>query len=343
MNKISQILLNPGPVNLHPNVRKAFQNPDICHREPEFMELQRRVKTGLLDVYNAQDHKCTIITGSGTAGIEAALSGLDNILIVSNGHYGDRLRDMCNYYEITYHFEKEPWQEPLDPRKIDDYIAHYRPDFIAVVHHETSSGMLNPINKIGQVAHDSSIKLFVDAVASFGGENLDPYLIDIAVSSANKCLEGVPGLAFVLYRNGIQFTTRSMYLDVSKYEEGIPFTPAVHTFYALDAALQVYSHEGGLKARMNRYSKLSTQIRKGLKRLGIDLCLKDEYYSRILTSAYLPEGISYKVLHDELKKKGYIIYAGQGPLEDKGFRLANMGQITKEDIENLIEAISGLL
>jgi 2-aminoethylphosphonate-pyruvate transaminase len=183
----------------------------------------------------------------------------------------------------------------------------------------------------------------VDAVASFGGEKLDLGLIDIVASSANKCLEGVPGIAFVLSRHDVQFNPRSFYLDLTKYDQSVPFTPAVHTHYALNAALEVYEREGGITARMERYGRLSTQIRKGLKALGLELCLKEEYYSRILTSAYLPEELNYDTLHDELKKQGYVIYTGKGSLGDRGFRLANMGQITTEDINGLLDAIGELV
>jgi len=354
-----EILLNPGPVNLSQRVRNALLKPDLCHREPEFSKLQQSIRDKLLDVYDlpAEDWAAILLTGSGTSAMEAMMISMvpahGKVLIIENGVYGERLSRIADLYHIaneTLHYE---WGEEIRINELEQSL-HQGISHVAVVHHETTSGRLNELAAIAEVCASGNITLLVDAVSSFGAEELDflNWNPGACAATANKCLHSIPGTSFVIVKRSALEQTgtmqRSLYLDLNTYlstqdSGGTPFTQSVQSFYALDEALDEHRDEGGWQRRQGQYWQKMDQIRDGLLELGILPLLKREDCSCVLNSFHLPGGLDYQTLHDGLKDKGFIIYAGQGEFAKSIFRLSVMGITTEDDIRRLVSVIKGIL
>jgi 2-aminoethylphosphonate-pyruvate transaminase len=354
------ILLNPGPVNVSERVRKALLRPDICHREEEFSGLLQGIRKRLLEAF-VPDGSCTaiVLTGSGTAAVEAAISScLDSdrkLLVINNGVYGERMGRMAAAYGMNVVELKFPWQEGLEFSRLDQ-VLNREPSIqvVAMVHHETTTGMINPVREVGLLARRYGKRFLVDSVSGLGGEALDLARdgIDICAGTAGKCIQGFPGVAFVLVRREemerIQkIPSRSLYLSLQDYfrdqEQGtVPFTPAVQLYYAFDEALSELLEEG-LGRRIARYQEAARLLRDGFRKLGLQFLLPEGLRSHTITSLYLPQGKSYKELHDALKRRGYVIYAGQGVLQPNIFRVANMGALKRTDFEEFLHHLEEVL
>jgi 2-aminoethylphosphonate-pyruvate transaminase len=350
------ILLNPGPVNLTAGVREALAGPDLCHRESEFTNLQASIRQKLLDVYGLSSRKwaSVLLAGSGTAAVEAMLTTLmpqeRKLLVIENGVYGERISTIARVHGIRYRILSHAWGAVLNLDGIQRALA-LDPDIshVAVVHHETTTGRLNDLAALGSLCRARGVDLLIDAVSSFGAEALDfeKYRIAGCAATANKCLHGAPGVSFVIVRRDqlpAQGTAvRTLYLDLAAYcreqdRRGTPFTQPVQLFYALHQALVELQETGGWQARRARYLALAREVRAGLVEMGIKPLLTQGETSAVLSAYYLPAGISYPSLHTTLKAQGFIIYAGQGELAQRIFRISVMGAIEQSDIDRLIGA-----
>lgn len=354
------ILLNPGPVTLSDRVRRAMQREDLCHREPEFAELTLEIKADLSRVYPeaAADYEAILLAGSGTCAVEAMLSTLvpkdGKALVVTNGVYGERMTTMIEAHGKAMEVVSSQWHEPMDLAAVenrleeDPGITH-----VIAVHHETTTGRLNDVAKLGQICKEKNVALLLDSVSSFGAEAIEfgAWNLEACAATANKCLHGVPGLSFVLVKKSV-FASRlsaaaTVYLDLYNYHQvqqiGFsPFTQPVHVAYALQEALLEMAEMGGWKERRDRYLFLAQKIRESLGELGIKTLLPQEDYSCVLTSFELPPGYSYEKIHDSLKEAGFVIYAGQGGLRNSIFRIANMGDIQDDDWQHLLKTCRDL-
>ncbi len=351
------ILLNPGPVNVSERVRQALHRPDICHREPEFTELLHGIQRKLLTAFvpgAEADYVAVVLTGSGTAAVEAAImSSLPigrRMLVLNNGVYGERMSAMIGLHRLGTSEFKLDWGTRPDPERLRLALRqHPEVQAVGMVHHETTTGLINPVKEIAEVV-DSQNRVFVlDSVSGLGGEAIDiagPHVYMVA-GTAGKCIQGFPGVSFVLVRKGFvermrTYPKRSLYLHLTHYidDQGngtIPFTPAVQLYYAFDEALNELLQEG-VGNRQRRYKKAASLIRQRMNVLGLKAMLAPELQSNTITSYYLPAGLSYETLHDQLKERGYVIYAGQGQLEHKIFRVANMGALTEQQIHGFLQA-----
>jgi len=355
-----QILLNPGPVTLSARVREALLKPDLCHREPEFSSLQQSIRERLLAVYDldAQDWAAILLTGSGTAAVEAMISSLvprDGVLLVAeNGVYGERIRTMAERHGIEVQAVVADWQGTMDVAGVRAALAaNPRITHVAAVHHETTTGRLNDLAPLAAACRERGVQMLVDAVSSFGAEAIDfaHWPLAACAATANKCLHGVPGTSFVIARRDALATAsprRTLYLDLAAYlanqdSGGTPFTQSVQTFYALDEALAEFFDEGGWTARRARYRARQAAIRDRLRALGIDPLLAPGESSCVLEAFRLPAGVTYARLHDGLKARGFVIYAGQGKLAAGIFRLSAMGDIRDEDLARLLDALDAEL
>ena len=232
----------------------------------------------------------------------------------------------------------------LSSRPKDSSFTH-----VAIVHHETTTGRLNDLRALATLCRERGVSILVDAVSSFGAEPIDfnePALSAVA-ATANKCLHGVPGAAFVIVRRKDlqKAASRTYYLDLGRLarlqdERNTPFTPAVHAYYALVEALREYEEQGGRPARYARYAVLAERVRTGLAALGIAAALPAAESSVVLRAYKLPAGLSYAQLHDALKADGFVIYAGQGNLSKTLFRISTMGEVTSPDIERLLQCFA---
>ncbi len=357
------VLLNVGPVMVSDEVRRALLQADLCHREIEFAEILTRVRERLTKVFNGNSLYTTVVFGgSGTASLEAVISSAvkgKKLLVLSNGYYGEKIAKIAHIHGINVRILKHKWGEKISESKVENVLkSDSKLKFVAMVHNETSTGMLNSTTQIGDIVSKFGGQLIVDAISSVGVEDLDVVRdnIHFCIGSPNKCIESVPGLSFVCAnREKLEELARSTaatsYLDLYDhyvYEEGqgersgTPFTPPVQVFYALDAALEILLREG-VENRRKKYALRAKIIRDGLKELGFRLFLPPELMCNSITSVFTPNNISYKIMHDRLKEKGFVIYAGQGNLQEKMFRVGNMGALTEGDLTRFLSSLKTVL
>lgn len=354
-------LLNPGPVSLSERVRQALCRPDLCHREPEFADLQDRIRAALLEVYALAPDAwaAVLLTGSGTAAVEAMLLSTvprdGRLLVIENGVYGERMSTMAARAGIASLRCSTEWDRAFNLEEVAA-VLDAAPDVthLAVVHHETTTGRLNPLRELSVLCAARGIALLVDAVSSFGAEDIDfaNWPIAACAATANKCLHGVPGVSFVIL-NRQRFArsrapARSVYLDLAGYlaqqdKGGTPFTQSVQVFYALQEALAEFAEMGGQRARQQLYRSRMVRIRAQLAALGVAGLLDEQVSSCVLQSFRLPRQHTYARLHDELKARGFVIYAGQGQLGGNIFRVSLMGDLSESDIGRLEAAFRALL
>jgi 2-aminoethylphosphonate-pyruvate transaminase len=351
------ILLNPGPANTTASVKQALVMPDLCHREPECFEMVRRCREMLVTVAGAgRDWAAVLFAGSGTAAVEAAVSSAvpadGGLLVADNGVYGDRIARIARAHGIVSHVLKYDIWTPVDPGDVERALAaHPELSHVAVIHHETTTGIINPVAEIARAAERHGKSVIVDAMSSLFGETLDVTQpgIDFVTASANKCLQGVPGVSFVLARRSALDALagrplRSVYLDLhghyrSQESDNTPFTPAVQVLHAMEQALIELEKEGPA-ARVTRYAENARVVREGLARLGLEILTPAGARGNVLTTFRLPSGVTYPALHDAMKRRGYIIYAGQGEIAKYGFRVANMGTLTPSDMAEVVAAFT---
>jgi 2-aminoethylphosphonate-pyruvate transaminase len=349
------ILLNPGPANTSPSVREALVMPDLCHREPECFEMMRRCRDAVVRLAGGdREWTAVLFTGSGTAAVEATICAAvppeRALLVVDNGVYGDRMRKIARAHGISAVAVRCDMFTPVRPADVEAaLVAHPEVSHVAVVHHETTTGLLNPVAEVARVAHASGRRLIVDAMSSLFGEPLDLMQdgIDFVTASANKCLQGIPGVSFVLARRRALDALkgrapRSVYLDLyghfaSQEQDNTPFTPAVQVLHAMEQALAELAEEGPAR-RIARYADNARVLRAGMVRLGFEALGTPEGRSNILTTFRLPPGVRYEALHDAMKRRGYIIYAGQGDIRTYAFRVSNMGTLTPKDMDGVVAA-----
>lgn len=357
---MNPILLNPGPVTLSERVRASLLGPDLCHREPEFGTLQASIRERLLAVYGQSPTRwaAILMTGSGTAAVEAMVSSLvprgRRLLVVENGVYGERIRSMADRHGIPLAVAASDWQGTLDLASVRAALeAHPDVSHVAVVHHETTTGRLNQLDGLAGICREHGAGMLIDGVSSFGAEwiDFDGWPVHACAATANKCLHGVPGTSFTLVRRDALAAAdarRTLYLDLAAYlanqdAGGTPFTQSVQTFYALDAALAEFFEEGGWEARRATYRERQRQVRETLATLGVATLLPAAESSCVLQAFRLPPGVTYPSLHDGLKSRGFVIYAGQGRLAAGIFRISTMGAIGPDDITRLQQALAAEL
>jgi len=352
-----------GPVNISKKTKEAMVYSEIGHRESEFLDLFKDIKEKLLYAFgvdSSQDeYSAVVIGGSGTSATETLLSSVlhqnRKILIVSNGAFGERIDEICNLYEIptlclNYGWRGYPNLEEIEKKLREDEGI----EAIAIVLMETSTGMLNPIHKIGELCKNYNKIFIVDAISALGGErlNMKEDNIDYCLANTNKCLEGLPVLGFICFKKSslkksLDIKPRSYSLDFFKhvkYSENnqTPFTPMIPLYYMLRQALNELIEEG-LENRWERYKRNGKLLKKNLKEMGLRFYLKEEEMSSLMINLLIPKNTTYEYLHDELKKRGYIVYPGKGPLSGEVIHIANIGKLNEEDISQFCENFKDIL
>jgi 2-aminoethylphosphonate-pyruvate transaminase len=352
-------LLNPGPVSLTERVRQSMLRPDLCHRESEFFDLQAEIRRRLLAVYELDPDEWTavLMTGSGTAAVESMLTALvpgdGRLLIIENGVYGERMTQIAARYGVNHGVVRHDWLAGIDLAAVEARLDD-EPGFthVAVVHHETTTGRLNDLAGLEQLCRNRGVRVLVDGVSSFGAEWIgfeSPSTAAVA-ATANKCLHGVPGVAFSVVRRAEldRAATRSYYLDLTRLAQlqdkrDTPFTPAVHACYAFAEALAELEECGGWAARHSTYHKRASRVTDVLASLAVPPLLLDHESSVVLRAYRIPATTTYGELHDVLKAAGFVIYAGQGALASEIFRVAVMGDLSEADMDELAVAFRGVL
>jgi 2-aminoethylphosphonate-pyruvate transaminase len=355
------LLFTPGPVNVSETLRNAVSKRDIGHREPEFDELLTSIEQKLISLFQIKKrsrYRAVVITGSGTAANESILSsvvGKGSILILSNGEFGERLHKTSCIYNKKTHLLRWPWGTPLDPVQIESYMATHKIDVVAMAHHETCSGMLNPLNEIGAITRAHSSIFVVDGVSSVGAEIIDMEQSNISFcsSSSSKAIGSYPGLSFVIgrkkhFENLKRHVAKTSYLNLAtiyhflKTRGQTPNTPAVPLFFALEQALANILKEGVTK-RFATIKARADQIRLGLRKLNLEFVIPEADMCSVLTTVRMPPNISFHDLRDRLREKSIIIYEGKGCFAGNAFQVGNIGELSSHNIQYLLMSLKEIL
>jgi 2-aminoethylphosphonate-pyruvate transaminase len=347
-------------VQSSPRVKQVLAQTDMAHRDRAFVEVLGRVVSRLRRVAGAPDHEVLVMGGGATAATEAALatfvSRQERMLVVSNGAFGERIAEMAECLGIPMSHLRYDWGEPIVLDQVQGMLdGDPRIKALALVHHETSVGRVNPVNEIGRLLAPRHVRFFVDIVSSLGAEEFDMVRsrAAVAIGSANKCLHGVAGAAFVIARREVWEETahvrpRSMYLDLRRYRAAIrengqtPFTPPVPAVVALETALQELEEQGGVPARRVHYQALNAQIRTGLCRLGLTIRNDGPNSAVSLTLAQLPPGVTFDTFYNDLRARGFLVYRGKGPVSHDSFLVANMGHLDSLTVDRFLETVADI-
>ena len=351
-----RVLLNPGPAVVSDRIHRAVAGPDLCHREPEYSDMFTRIREKLFRVAGVNDDwELALIAGSGTAAMEA-MTGASvragrRLLVCRNGVYGDRMATIADRLGIQTVAVRASQTQAIDPAAVGAALdADSTIDAVAVVHHETTTGLLNPVHEIAAEARARGVRVIVDAISSLGAEELDlaGSGIDMVACTSNKCLHGLPGTSFVLLSpegaaRAADAPRRSLYLDIAGYLEAqkkstVPFTPAVPAVYGLEAALDELLDEG-LAHRHESYRARVALLDQAFERLGLEPLVSARNRSSSVRSLRLPEGVSYEDLHDAVKRDGYVIYAGLGEAAKTTFRVCTLGALENEVLAGFVESL----
>ncbi|WP_448329758.1 pyridoxal-phosphate-dependent aminotransferase family protein [Sulfitobacter sp. M13] len=355
------LLFTPGPVNVAETLRAAICKEDICHREPDFDALLSSIEHKLISLFqirNRARYRAVVITGSGTAANEAILSsvvGKGAILILSNGEFGGRLHKTSRIHNKHTHLIEMPWGTEFDPAQVAAYLSTHRIDVVAMVHHETCSGMLNPLAEVGAICKEAGALFVVDGVSSVGAEVIDMEACNIAFvsSSSSKAIGSYPGLSFVVgrkkhFKRLKRHAAKTTYLNLAtfyaflKHHTQTPNTPAVPLFFALEQALTDILREGVMK-RYARIKARANLLRVGMRRLNLDFLIEEADMCSILTTVRVPPSISVRDLRDRLREKSIIIYEGKGCFAGKVFQVGNIGELSDYDIRFFLAALKDVL
>ena len=356
------LLLTPGPLTTTDTVKQAMMT-DWCTWDEDYnvhivQEIRRQLVS--LATAHADDYTSILLQGSGTYCVEAVIGSTikpgDKLLILSNGAYGDRMGNIAEYYHLNYDMLAFDETEQVSVSYVDDYLAHNADiTHVAIVHCETTTGILNPLKEVAHLVKMYGKRLIVDAMSSFGGIPLDMYDlgIDFLISSANKCIQGVPGFGFILARRSelmrCKGVARSLSLDIYDQWETMEkghgkwrFTSPTHVVRAFKQALEELEAEGGVQARHARYCRNHDVLVSGMRGLGFRTLLPDEVQSPVITSFLYPDqGFDFKAFYDKLKERGFVIYPGKISQADT-FRIGNIGDVHPEDFNRLIEAVRAI-
>ncbi len=354
-------LFTPGPLTTSRTVKQAMLR-DLGSRDGEFLRVVREIREKLLDVAGLRDeYECVLMQGSGTFCIEAAIGTMmppdGKLFVLANGAYGKRMVKIADTLKIPYSVFEYPENCKTNARDVefeltrDATITH-----IAMVHSETTSGLVNDIATVGALARQFNKKFLVDAMSSFGGIETAWRAVnaDYVVSSANKCIEGVPGFGFVLAKRESLLQTerwaRSLALDLYAQWKGLEndgqfrFTPPTHTLLAFHQALLELEHEGGVKARAARYRANYETLVAGTRALGLCEYLEPRDQGHIIVSFLYPEhpNFDFKNFYARLNEKGFVIYPGKVG-NANCFRIGCIGRLFPSDMQNLLNAMQTTL
>lgn len=359
MRTNNYLLLTPGPLTTSKTVKEAMLF-DSCTWDDDYnLDVVQSIRQQLVELATAQSgYSAVLLQGSGSYAVESvlgsAVGATDKVLIISNGAYGSRMVEMAQRLEINHcvydcgevSLPDVHWIAQLLQQ--DSAITH-----IAMVHCETTTGILNPIENIAKLAKQYQKRYIVDGMSSFGGIPMDiaELNIDFLISSANKCIQGVPGFAFVIARTDAleqcKGHSRSLSLDLyaqwrcmEDYHGKWRFTSPTHTVLAFAQALKELHEEGGITARFQRYQQNQQKLVAGMRALGFTTLLEDGVHSPIITAFYSPSALDYQfnTFYQRLKAEGFVIYPGKVSQSDC-FRIGNIGEVYERDIEALLVAI----
>jgi len=357
------LLLTPGPLSTSKKVKAAMLR-DWCTWDQDYNQLVQSIRSRLVRMASSQPDAYTtvLMQGSGTFSVESVVGSViprdGKLLVLTNGAYGKRIAEMAEVLGIDFVVMDDGETNPVNVKQleeilqVDTAITH-----VAVVHVETTTGMINPIADVARVAKQYGKTVIVDAMSSFGGIPMDvaELGIDYLISSANKCIQGVPGFGFVIARKEALLTckgvARSLSLDLYDQWETMElgngkwrYTSPTHTVRAFDQALLELEEEGGVARRYERFTRNQQTLVEGMQRIGFRTLLSKELQSPIITSFLYPESpvFSFEEFYLRIKEVGFVIYPGKITAAST-FRIGNIGDVHLADIERLLENMENQL
>lgn len=348
------ILLNPGPSTTTKTVKMAQVVPDICPREKEFQDIMLPLREDLVKIVhgNLKEYTAVLFCGSGTICIDIALNSLldegKKALIINNGSYSQRAVDIVTAYGLPFIEVKQPIDANLDLGIVEDVLKRNSDiGYVYVTHHETGTGLLNPVREVGALAHKYGTFLITDTTSSYAmiPIHIKEDNIDFCMASAQKGIMGMTGLSYIIGRRDIIEESKNypkhsyycnLYMQYDFFEKTgeMHFTPPVQTIYAAKQALLEYWEEGE-EAKWERHQRVMRAIHDGEDRLGLQELLKREVQSGLVSAVRYPDdpNWSFEKIHDYCYQRGFTIYPGK--IEKKNtFRLCALGAIDEEDIKS---------
>lgn len=360
---VDYLLLTPGPLSTTATVRAAMLQ-DSCTWDADYNQgvvepIRRELVRLATGPEYESDYSAVLLQGSGSYVVESVLGsaiGADEcLLIINNGAYGARMGEMARCLGLRHHELDCGETSRPEPAAIEAMLVrHPEITHLAMVHCETTTGMLNPLEEVAELCQRRGIRLIVDAMSSFGGIPIDMGRlgIEFLISSANKCIQGVPGFGFVIARRAALTAcagrARSVSLDLHAQWQTMEqqggkwrFTSPTHTVLAFAQALRELDEEGGIAARHRRYSENQRTLVDGMAELGFAPLLPEEWQSPIITAFYSPAHPDYRFadFYQRLKGQGYVIYPGKVSQADC-FRIGNIGDVTPERVRCLLAAMA---
>ena len=354
------LLLTPGPLSTTKTVRAAMLE-DWCTWDDDYNKIVQNIRDRLtaLSTSRADEYTSVLMQGSGTFCVESTIGSVvrenGKLLALSNGAYGSRVAQIADRLKIPHKILKAPETSGFDTYQLishletDDDITH-----VAAVHCETTTGILNDIAEIGNIVSEYGKIFIVDAMSSFGGIPIDLWelKIDFMISSANKCIQGVPGFGFVIAKRyeleKCEDVARSVALDLFDQWRTMEqscgkwrFTSPTHAVRAFFQALRELDEEGGVQKRFERYANNQRVLAAGMEKYGFKALLEKKFQSPIITSFLYPDSVAFdfQSFYQKLKSRGFVIYPGKTTKADT-FRVGSIGDVHEEDMVKLIEAVA---
>ena len=360
-NDIPYLLLTPGPLTTSRRVREAMMR-DYSTWDVDYNSLVNNIRGRLVRLASEQEgYTSVLMQGSGTFAVEAVIGSVvpdgGTLLVINNGAYGQRMATIAERLGIAYLQLQTGETQPPTTADVDQALAgNPQVTHVAVVHCETTTGMLNPVAEIGQVVKDHDCCYLVDAMSSLGGIPLamEALQADYLVASANKCVQGVPGFGFVIARQqaieSIQGQARSLCLDLHDQWQEMEskqgkwrFTSPTHTVCAFAEALAELEDEGGVPARHRRYSENQRRLVAGMHQRGFRTLLPAELQSPVITAFYDPcPEFDFDTFYDLLKQRRFVVYPGKVS-QAQTFRIGTIGHVFPDDIDQLLESVTEVL
>ncbi len=364
LNTSPRILMGPGPSDMHPRVYKALSTQMIGHLDPEFVAIMDEVKEMVQATFQTKNNLSFVVSAPGSAGMETCLVNLiepgDEVLICQHGVFGGRMADIANRAGATVHKVEQDWGKPIDPKDVKAALENCNPKLVAIVHAETSTGVLQPLEEISKLVHDKGALFMVDAVTSYCGTELkvDDWGIDAIYTGTQKCLSAPPGLSPVSFSDRAvealdarKTPVQSWFLDLSlvkNYWVGAKrayhHTAPISQIYGIREAYRLVLEEG-LEARFKRHQETHEHLRDGLESLGFSYLVDKEYRLPMLNAVYLPEGVEELPIRKRLLNEYNIeVGGGLGAFAGKLWRIGLMGHsCDKNHVNMLLSALREIL
>ena len=355
-------LLTPGPLTTTDTVKQVMLF-DHCTWDDDYKQITQSIRAQLLELahVSAPDYTAVLMQGSGSFGVESVLTSVigpdEKLLIAANGAYGLRMAEICRHAGIAFTLYEQDNDKRPDPAVVADHLAQDPAiTHVSMVHGETTSGILNDVAAVGKVVKAAGKIFIVDAMSTFGGVDVPvaDWGIDFLISSANKCIQGVPGFSFILAKRAeledSQGKARSLALDLYDQWKTMEvdgkwrFTSPTHVVLAFAQALKELKAEGGVPARYARYDENQRLLAENLSAMGFRPYLDSKVQGPIITTFHYPEGakFTFRQMYDYIKERGYVLYPGK-VMEAETFRVGNIGEIYPGDILKLSAILADFL